>query len=131
VRDPLVPPRLEQDQAVERVETVVQLAQRAFLQLAIAAVHQPEGVLVEAEPDVQAVLLDAPFGRPAARALAAQAPAALVDRDGVAVAQLLRGGQLERRGQSRGPAAEHGHIDFRQTWVSRLDCATDCAIPAQ
>ena len=54
---------------------------RRAVELLVALAQQPEGVLVVAEPEVQAVLLDAAVHAAAARALAAEPPAALVDGD--------------------------------------------------
>ncbi len=77
-------------------------------ELGIGVAHEAEGVVVEAEPDVEAVLLDAvgDFRVATAGALAAVAPAELVDGDVVALAQLLRGGQLEGRGHPSDATAE-------------------------
>jgi hypothetical protein len=51
------------------------------IELAVDLADQTEGVVVIAEPDVEAVLLDAPVRSPTARPLAPDAPAPLVDRD--------------------------------------------------
>ena len=76
----------------------------------ITLAQQPEGVFVEAQPDMQPMLLDAPR-RPAARGpLAAHAPAGLVDRDLVAAA-MFGPRQLEGRGHRGAAAADHGHPD--------------------
>ena len=73
--------------------------------------HQPKGVLVEAEPDMQPVLLDA-VRSPAPRgALAAEPPAKLIDAHLVGPA-MLGPGQFERRRHRRASAADHHHFDW-------------------
>ncbi len=111
-RDPAALPVLVDDDVVARLEGRVPRRQRRLgraPELLVALLHRVERVVVEAEPDVQAVLEDAVGHRAlaAARALAAEPPAGLVDGDLVAVAQLGRGGQLERGRDRRRPAAEH------------------------
>ena len=54
---------------------------RRPVELGVALAQQPEGVLVVAEPQVQPVLLDPAVRTAAARSLAAEAPAPLVDGD--------------------------------------------------
>ncbi len=79
-------------------------------ELLVALAHQPEGVLVVAQPEMQPVLLDA-VGRAAAGGpLAAQPPALLVDRDPVA-APVLGPGELEGGGDPRAAAADDGDLD--------------------
>src|SRR5262245_54736358 len=70
-----------------------------------------EGVVVEAEPYVQSVLLDASslFAVAPARTLATESPAALVDGDLEALAQ-FGSGQLECRPDRRRPAAQYGNF---------------------
>ena len=76
--------------------------------LGIAGAHQGKGVLVEAHPQVQAVLLDALRGPAPRGALAAQAPAQLVNSDLVA-ALVLGPAQLEGCRQAGTTAADDGH----------------------
>ena len=93
------------------VERGERLARRAP-ELLVGISHQPERVVVEAKPDVQAVLLDAVAlgGVASARALAPEPPAELVDGDLEALAQRGCGGELEGGAQAADPAAEHGHL---------------------
>src|SRR4029450_6501188 len=51
------------------------------IELVVALPQQPEGVLVEPQPNVQAMLLDATVAAPAARTLAPKPPAALINSD--------------------------------------------------
>jgi hypothetical protein len=77
-------------------------------ELVVHRLHHRERVVVEPEEQVEAVLLD-PIGArrvAAARALAAEPPAQLVDRDVVALAPAGRAGQVERGGHRAGAAAE-------------------------
>src|SRR5688500_7694082 len=66
-------------------------------QLRVGVSHEPQPVVVEPEPHVQAVLLDpvAGGGVAAAGALSTEPPAELVDRDVEALLKLGGGGQLE------------------------------------
>ncbi len=76
--------------------------ERALADLGVALPHHPEGVLVEAEPDVQAVVEDAAVLVADRGGLAAQPPAAFVDVDDVAgLSRELPGGR-----HSRAPAAD-------------------------
>ena len=104
-----------EDELVTALEGVVEARERSARrpsELLVGVAHQPERVVVEAEPDVQPVLLDpvGVCGVAAARALAAEAPAELVDRHLEALAQLRRGGQLEGGGHAADATAEHGHL---------------------
>ena len=79
-------------------------------QLRVTLAHQPEGVLVEAHPEMQPVLLD-PIGRaPARRPLAAQPPAELVHGDLEAPFQ-LGPTQLESGRHRRAPTADDRDLD--------------------
>ena len=76
--------------------------------------EHPECTVVEAEPDVQSVLLDSsplPAVAPA-RALATESPAALVDGHLEALTQ-FGSGQLERRRDRCGSTAKHGNFRAR------------------
>src|SRR5262249_43828655 len=78
---------------------------RVASELAVAVANEPEGVLVEAHPEVKTVLLD-PVGRSSSgRALAAETPAELIHGH-LVTSRVLRTGQLER-GRDRGAAAAH------------------------
>ncbi len=79
-------------------------------ELVVALAHQPEGVLVVAEPEVEAVLFNAVGGAAAGGALATEAPALLVDGDPVA-APMLGPGELEGRDDPGTAAADDGHLD--------------------
>ena len=83
------------------------------VQRGVAAAHDREGVVVAAEPHVQAVLLDAHAQAretvAAARALSAQAVARLIHGDLVLFLERRRRRQLERRRQGRRAAAEDCH----------------------
>jgi hypothetical protein len=77
------------------------------VELAMTAVEQPERVLIEAEPDVQAVLLDPLMGTASARALAPEAPPLLVEGDRLVVLlPVLPVGQLQGGGDAAGAPAE-------------------------
>src|SRR5579871_1305222 len=78
------------------------------VQFAVALAHEPERVLVVAEPDVQAVFFDAAVTASAARTLAAQAPASLIHRDALVARFPPRFAQAPRRGQTCHPTAEDG-----------------------
>src|ERR1700689_613567 len=105
-----------EDHLVTALEGVLQRGERMrgrSLELCVGFAHYAKGVFVEAEPDMQTVLLDAlalvgvevaPAG-----ALAPQAPAGLIDGDLEAIAQLGRG-QLEGCGDRGRSAAEHGDL---------------------
>ena len=82
------------------------------LELLVGAPHDPEGVLVEAEPDVQPVLLDphVVVGVAPAGALAAEAPAELVDGDVVLLAELLGARQLIGGDDGGNASAEDGDL---------------------
>ena len=106
---------VEQHDLVAGLERVLERGQRLARrapELLVGVAHEAEGVVVEAEPDVQPMLLDSVRdGRvAAARALAAHAPAELIDGDLVALAQLGRGGQLERGCEAADSAAEDGNL---------------------
>ena len=104
-----------EDDLVGGMEGVAPGAQRGIggpIELFVDAADDIEGVFVEAEPDVEAVLLDplCPGDiSPPAGALAAQPPAELVDGDVVALAQLWRRGELEGRGQAACSATKDCH----------------------
>ena len=76
------------------------------VEVVIHLADQPEGVVVVAQPDMQAMLLDAPVHPASARPLAAELPARLVDGD-LELAGLVVSAQSPRRGQTGHPAAEH------------------------
>src|SRR6185312_15450491 len=85
---------LREEQVAQRLERFVPRAERIRRapqaerdEILVAAADAAEGIVVEAGPDVQAVLLDArAHGQvPPARALAAETPAELIDGDLVAV----------------------------------------------
>ena len=77
-------------------------------QLVVAGPQRPEGVVVAAEPDVEAVLLDAPVGGwvPAARALAAEPPTHLIHGDVVTRRPIGCAGELQRGGQGGHASAQ-------------------------
>src|ERR1044071_1703883 len=79
---------------LERVLPRRQRLMRIAIQLAIHGAHHPKRVRVEAHPDVQAVLFDAiaGVGIAAARALAAETPAELIDGDVVMRREPIGGG---------------------------------------
>jgi hypothetical protein len=72
-----------------------------------------EGVLIEPQPHMQAVFFDPlTIGSvAAARPLAAQPPALLIDGDGIFGAKLCRCAQLCRSCHRTDPAAQHRHPD--------------------
>ena len=112
---PAVALAVVQDELVAGLERVVEARERGAglaAELRVGVAHQPEGVVVEAEPDVQPVLLDpVRVSRvAAARPLAAEPPAELVDGDRVACAQLRGGGQLESRGEAADAAAQDRYL---------------------
>src|SRR5262249_10840816 len=82
---------------------------RRAVERAVALAQQPERVLVVAQPEVQAVLLDPPVPPPAARALATEAPAPLVHGDRVELLLPARLAETPRRGEARHPAAKDGY----------------------
>ena len=89
------------------LEARVRVGGRA-VELAVALAQEPERVVVRAEPEVQAVLLDPPGGTAAAGSLAPEPPAPLVHRDRlepVAPSGLAQPPGRRHRGHT---AAEHG-----------------------
>src|SRR5262249_10267350 len=92
---------------------VTPVAERAALvalrQFLVALAHHPEGVVVEAQPDMQAVLLDASMVAAAGRALAAEAPALLIDGDLVAAA-VFGVGKLPGRRHGGAASSDHGDL---------------------
>src|SRR5262249_41786999 len=80
------------------------------VELVVHLVHQPEGVVVVAEPDVQPVLLDTPVHAAAARPLAAEPSAPLVDGDALEVFTPTRPAQLPRRGEPRHPTPDNDDL---------------------
>src|SRR5512132_2344191 len=96
-RHPAAPPRLLHDEQARPLEGVLDRADRArrvARELVVALAQQPEGVVVEAQPDVQAVLLDALMRAAPAGALAAESPAELVDGDALVPLLPARPAQL-------------------------------------
>jgi hypothetical protein len=86
---------------------------RIAIELRVAIAHQPKRIFVEAEPDVQSVLLDAP-GRTAARGtLAAQSKALLVNGHLVAPFE-LGAGQLEGGGHRGATATDDRNSNRRR-----------------
>ena len=112
---PAVALAVVEDQPVAGLERVVEARERGAglaAQLRVGVAHQPEGVVVEAEPDMQPVLLDPVRASrvAAARPLAAEPPSELVDGDRVARAQLRGRCQLESRGEAADAAAQDGYL---------------------
>ena len=112
---PAVALAVVEDEPVAGLERVVEARERGAglaAELRVRVAHQPEGVVVEAEPDMQPVLLDpVRVSRvAAARPLAAEPPSELVDGDRVARAQLRGRCQLESRGESADAAAQDGYL---------------------
>src|SRR5205085_8403376 len=113
--DPVVGPVLVEHDLVAGLEGLVpggEGLRRLPAELGIATLHQVEAVVVEAEPDVEPVLLDAVPSSfvAAARALSAQAPPELVNGHLEALAPLRGGGELVCRGQGACAATEDGDL---------------------
>ena len=82
---------------------------RLPVQLRVALAHDPEGVVVVAEPDVEAVLLDPAVLAPARRPLPAEAEAALQHRDRCEPLPPAGLREPPRRDQAGHAAAEDEH----------------------
>jgi hypothetical protein len=83
---------------------------RIAIQLGIAFAQYLESVLIEAHPDVEAVLLDAIVGAATGSALAAEAPSGLINGD-VKLPLMLRPREFESGGDSSTATADHGDFD--------------------
>ena len=128
-QDPAALPLLAEHDLRHGHEVVLDTVRR--VQLGVRAPHQAERVLVEPEPDVQAVLLDAVafLGVAAARPLAPEPVAQRVDRHLVALPQLGRGRQLERRRQTGDTAAQDRHARRLAVHGAPSACRRGCAGP--
>ncbi len=80
------------------------------VEFGVALAQQREGVLVRSEPDVQPVLFDPAIRTAARRALAAQPPAALIDRDRFEPVPPAGFAEPPGRTQPRHAAAEDGDL---------------------
>jgi hypothetical protein len=78
------------------------------VQLGVALAQEPEGVLVEPEPDVQPVLLDPAVATAAAGTLAPEPPSSLVDDDAVEAPAPAGLTEPPRGGEPAHPATEDG-----------------------
>ena len=78
------------------------------IELGVALAQEAEGVLVVAQPQVQAVLLDPAVRAAAAGPLAAEPPSALVHRDRLQLVAPARLAEAPRRRQAGHAAAEDG-----------------------
>jgi hypothetical protein len=107
-----------EDDLVAALEGVLERCERVIAraaQLFVGGAHDAEGVVIEAEPQMQPVLLDAAAGCETAPACAlpAQPPSKLIDGNVEALTQRLTRRELERRRYSCRPAAEHGDLCSR------------------
>ncbi len=127
-----------EEQVVERLERLldggerrVRLAQPERRHLLVAVAHQPEGVLVEAAPDMQPMLEDAVALAllAAARALAAEPPAHLVDGHLMRLAQLWIAHDRIGGGDCSHPAADDR--DLLPGHPARSPCAPGRGLSAE
>ena len=89
-------------------------------QFVVAGAHHAEGIVVKAKPDVQSVFFDASGRAAAGGAFAAQSPAFLIDRDGIATT-MFGARQLECRRHAAAPPTDHRDFDgFVQTTAPAL-----------
>ena len=109
---PLAIHLLTQVDEVVALEGVVPMGQRRAgwaAEFGVHGAHHREGVVVPAHPDVQAVFFDAVMLAAAAGALAAQAPAQLIDGDGLVAAAPVCGVRQRIGGSQRRRAAAQDH----------------------
>ncbi|OLE36556.1 MAG: hypothetical protein AUG48_07010 [Actinobacteria bacterium 13_1_20CM_3_68_9] len=101
-RMPAVVLSVVKNETITALEGILEGRQRRAArpaELLVGVAHEPERVVVEAEPDVKPVLLDPGASRlvAAARALAAEPPTGLVDGDREALAKLRSRSELKGR----------------------------------